>query len=83
MIAVALAAINLATFAAYGIDKAAAMRGKRRIPESVLHLLGLSGGWPAALVARRIFRHKTKKRAFIIVFWLVAAANLLGLATIL
>src|SRR3712207_7977971 len=47
--------------AAYGIDKRAAQRGKRRIPENALHQLAFFGGWPGALVAMPIFRHKRRK----------------------
>lgn len=62
-------------FAAYGIDKAAAIGGAWRIPEAFLHLLGLAGGWPGALLAQRIFRHKNRKVSFQIAFWLVAIVN--------
>ena len=64
------------TFVAYGIDKAAAaIGGVRRIPEEFLHLLGFAGGWPGALVAQRVFRHKSRKAFFQAAFWTVAALN--------
>lgn len=66
---------SVLAFAAYGIDKAAAIGGAWRIPEAFLHLLGLAGGWPGALLAQRIFRHKSRKVSFQIVFWTVAALN--------
>jgi uncharacterized membrane protein YsdA (DUF1294 family) len=69
-------AANALAFAAYGIDKAAAIGGVRRIPESVLHLLGFVGGWPGALVARRVFHHKSRKLSFRVTFWIVAALNI-------
>jgi uncharacterized membrane protein YsdA (DUF1294 family) len=69
-----LAASSL-TFVVYGIDKAAAAGGARRVPEAVLHLLGLACGWPGALVARRVFRHKTRKASFLATFWTVAGIN--------
>jgi uncharacterized membrane protein YsdA (DUF1294 family) len=62
-------------FVAYGIDKAAAIGGAWRIPEAFLHLLGLVGGWPGALIAQRIFRHKSRKASFQLTFWIVAALN--------
>lgn len=62
-------------FAAYGIDKAAAIGGVRRIPEAFLHLLGFAGGWPGALLAQRVFRHKSRKASFQVAFWTVAALN--------
>ena len=60
-------AASVATFLAYGIDKFCARRGRRRIPESTLHLLELLGGWPGALLATNIFRHKRRKRKYVLV----------------
>jgi len=62
-------------FAAYGIDKFAAIAGAWRIPEAFLHLLGLAGGWPGALLAQRVFRHKNRKVSFQLTFWLVSIVN--------
>jgi uncharacterized membrane protein YsdA (DUF1294 family) len=64
ILAVALLAINLATFAAFGWDKAAARRRDRRIPERTLLTLAALGGSPAALLARQTLRHKTRKQPF-------------------
>lgn len=68
-------AASVLAFAAYGIDKAAAIRGVRRIPEAFLHLLGFAGGWPGALLAQRVFHHKSSKASFQVLFWVVAALN--------
>ena len=62
-------------FVAYGIDKAAAIGGVRRIPEAFLHLLGCAGGWPGALVAQRVFHHKSRKASFQAAFWIIAVLN--------
>jgi uncharacterized membrane protein YsdA (DUF1294 family) len=62
-------------FVFYAIDKAAARAGRDRIPESMLLSLGLVGGWPGAIVAQQVFRHKTIKRAFRIRFWITVVAN--------
>lgn len=62
-------------FAAYGIDKAA-VGGVWRFPEAFLHLLGFVGGWPGALVAQRVFRHKSRKVSFQVTFWTVAGLNI-------
>lgn len=70
------AAMSLVTFFAYGLDKRAARRGTRRIPEATLHVLSLLGGWPGALVAHGLLRHKTRKQPFRAVFWATVAANL-------
>ncbi|TFW08951.1 DUF1294 domain-containing protein [Oxalobacteraceae bacterium OM1] len=73
------AAASLAAFAAYGFDKSAARRAAhgnaRRTPERTLHLLGVLGGWPGALLAQQVFRHKTQKTSFLALFWLTVALN--------
>ncbi len=48
----------------------------RRVPEKTLHLLALFGGWPGALMGQRVFRHKTQKFGFRIVFWLCVTLHL-------
>lgn len=60
----ALAAINLLTFALFGMDKALARSGARRIRESTLLWLAFLGGTPGAYAARGLFRHKTRKQPF-------------------
>ncbi len=66
---------SVLAFVTYGTDKAAAEQGRRRTPESTLHMLALLGGWPGALVAQRLYRHKTRKASFQLVFWLTVAVN--------
>jgi len=61
--------------AAYGIDKLAARGGRDRVPEAMLLSLGLVGGWPGAIVAQRVFRHKTVKRRFRVLFWMTVVVN--------
>jgi uncharacterized membrane protein YsdA (DUF1294 family) len=77
--AVYLAVLNLATFAIFGLDKAAAVDKRPRVPERALLTLAFLGGSPGALLARPVFRHKTRKQPFsawlmLIVFVQVAAA---------
>jgi len=54
-----LAAVNLTTFAMFGIDKASAKANGPRIPEVVLHAFTLLGGFLGQLLGRILFRHKT------------------------
>ena len=61
---------------AYAVDKHAAQTGAYRVSEQALILLGLFGGWPGALLAQRLFRHKTVKRSFQSLFWVSVVANL-------
>ena len=61
-----LAAVNVAAFALYGIDKYKARRGLWRIPEAVLLFAAAVGGSAGALLGMRVFHHKTKKPRFFI-----------------
>lgn len=69
------AGASLLAFIAYAWDKSAARRNEWRTPENTLHLLALAGGWPGALLAQKIFRHKTQKQSFRTVFWLTVTLN--------
>lgn len=66
-----LVSINLVVILAYGRDKSAAVHGAWRVPEVQLHTLELLGGWCGAWLAQKIFHHKTKKRSFQAMFWLM------------
>lgn len=55
---------NVLTLVIYGIDKTAARKTWRRVPESTLLVFGIVGGWPGAIVGQHLFRHKTQKQPF-------------------
>ncbi len=63
-----LIGINVATIVLYGYDKRQAIAGGGRVPELVLHLAALAGGSFGALLGQVLFRHKTKKVKFKVVF---------------
>ena len=63
-----LIGISVITFVFYGYDKRRAVKNKSRVPEVILHMLALLGGTPGALLGQLLFRHKTKKLKFRIVF---------------
>ena len=44
-------------------------------PSSPLLALGLMGGWPGAIVAQQMLRHKTVKSRFQFAFWGTVAMN--------
>ena len=66
---------SLAAWIAYGADKSAARAGAWRIPESTLHILAVIGGWPGALMAQQVLRHKSSKPAFRRAFWATVILN--------
>lgn len=66
---------SLLTFGLYWHDKRSAMRHDWRTPEARLHLVELLGGWPGALLAQQLLRHKTRKLSFQLVFWLIVMAH--------
>jgi uncharacterized membrane protein YsdA (DUF1294 family) len=68
-------ALSLATFLIYAWDKSAAKAGRSRTPEMLLHLFGLAGGWPGALLAQQWLRHKSRKREFQAVFRVTVVLN--------
>ena len=60
----ALLVVNAWTILRFWQDKQRAMAGERRISEGDLLGLALIGGSPGALLARHLFRHKTRKEPF-------------------
>jgi len=68
-------AASVAAAIAYRKDKSAAQNGAWRTPERTLHVLALMGGWPGALVAQRVFRHKSAKPSFRFTFWATVTLN--------
>lgn len=77
-----LRGISLIPLAAYGIvsvlafflywsDKRKARTDRWRTPENVLHAVELAGGWPGALLAQQVFRHKTRKVSYQLLFWVI------------
>lgn len=75
--------MSVLAFIAYGADKSAARNNRWRTKESTLHILGLAGGWPGALMAQQVFRHKSKKQDFQAAFWFTVAINCAALGYLL
>ncbi len=67
--------LSLVAFLAYAVDKSAAINGRWRTAEDTLHLLSLAGGWPGALLAQQLLRHKCSKPSFVAFFWFTVVAN--------
>jgi uncharacterized membrane protein YsdA (DUF1294 family) len=68
LLAAWLIGVNVTTFCYFAFDKMRAKKGGRRVPEVVLHGLALCGGSFAAFAAMELFRHKTVKGRFRLVF---------------
>ncbi|WCM48839.1 DUF1294 domain-containing protein [Pseudomonas sp. WJP1] len=63
--------VSVLAFLLYWSDKRKARFDHWRTPENVLHALEFAGGWPGALLAQQVFRHKTRKVSFQLVFWII------------
>lgn len=74
-VAIGYGAASLICFACYAEDKSAARTGRWRMRESTLLLLGLFGGWPGAIVAQQVLRHKSRKASFRAAFWATVVLN--------
>ncbi len=77
-VAVAYLASSVVCFVYYAVDKSAAAAGRWRVPESTLIVLGLACGWPGAIVAQQVLRHKSNKEEFRSAFWTSVVLNILA-----
>jgi uncharacterized membrane protein YsdA (DUF1294 family) len=77
-----LVGVNVTALVFYGYDKSRAKRQRERVPEVVLYGLALSGGSAGAYLAMHLFRHKTVKGRFLIVFWGIVLVQLAVAAAI-
>ena len=73
---------SIITYGCYSRDKTAAQNAGRRTPESTLHLMSLVGGWPGALIAQVLLRHKTRKPSFLVGYWFTVIVNCIALGVI-
>ena len=76
-----LTLFNVFAFALYGYDKLQSTRsskGARRVPEKRLLTVALIGGSLGAMLGMRLFRHKIKKRSFLIKFFIVLLLQVLA-----
>jgi uncharacterized membrane protein YsdA (DUF1294 family) len=67
---------SILTYCLYYIDKNAARKGNRRIPEVRLHQLELIGGWFGAFLGQKQLRHKSIKSSYQMVYWLIVFFHL-------
>lgn len=62
---------SMATYGLYWHDKRRSQLQGWRIPETTLHAFSLLGGWPGAYIAQQHLRHKTAKRWFQFIYWVI------------
>jgi len=67
--------MSVVTFCVYAWDKYKAKYGVWRTPEKTLHVLELCCGWPGALMAQELLRHKSHKTGYRTSFWLMVTLN--------
>ncbi|WP_231562136.1 DUF1294 domain-containing protein [Colwellia psychrerythraea] len=76
-------AFNGISFLLYALDKYKAKQGYWRIKETTLHFVSLLGGWPGAALAQQLLKHKNRKAAFQVRYWLTIIANITVLTSML
>jgi uncharacterized membrane protein YsdA (DUF1294 family)/cold shock CspA family protein len=82
-VVVGYAAASILCFIVYAVDKSAAVAGRWRIPENTLLGLGLLGGWPGAILAQQLLRHKLRKGRYMATFVGTVIANVAVLGVML
>jgi uncharacterized membrane protein YsdA (DUF1294 family) len=77
--------LSVTTFILFGLDKSLAVANQKRVPEIVLHLFTLMGGFVGQAVGRAVFRHKIsrEKRVVFNVMLLLAVALHAGIIYLL
>ena len=68
--------LSVVCFGMYALDKASARAGRWRTSEATLLLLGLACGWPGAMAAQALLRHKSSKPSFKLRFHATVVLNI-------
>ncbi len=71
--------LSLIAFFLYRQDKIKAKKDEWRTSEKTLHFFSLIGGWPGGLIAQRWLRHKSRKKSFLVVFYVTVILNVSGI----
>lgn len=64
-----MAIISAVIYKLYAHDKRQAIHHAWRVPQTIMYLGELAGGWPGAFIAQRRLRHKSAKKAYQSIFW--------------
>lgn len=68
--------INFISFLSFYIDKEKAKNRSNRISEKTLLTYCIIGGSLGGFAAMQLFRHKTKKRSFLLPFYFIAVLHI-------
>ncbi len=69
---------SVITFVVFAVDKNSAIHHRWRIPEKRMHILEMLGGWPGALCAAFVLRHKIRKASYMAVMFFIIVGWVLG-----
>jgi uncharacterized membrane protein YsdA (DUF1294 family) len=73
--------INFVLLSLYFWDKIiSGKKGVVRVPELILHTLALLGASPTALLSQKLLRHKTGKKSFQLIYWLIVLVQVIILS---
>jgi uncharacterized membrane protein YsdA (DUF1294 family) len=77
-----LAAWWVTTFVVYGLDKGLAKARGPRVPELILNLLAVVGGFGGAWLGMLVFRHKSNVRRHLTI-WVILVLSTVGHAVLI
>ncbi len=64
-----MAILSVVVYKLYAYDKRQAIHYGWRVPQTIMQLGELAGGWPGAFIAQRRLRHKSAKKTYQSIFW--------------
>ncbi|MES2981266.1 MAG: DUF1294 domain-containing protein [Verrucomicrobiota bacterium] len=64
-----MAILSTVIYKLYEHDKRQAIYHAWRVPQTIMYLGEMAGGWPGAFIAQRRLRHKSAKKAYQSIFW--------------
>lgn len=77
LLAVYMIYASILTYALFKADKARAISGETRVPEAVLVVMAILGGWPGAKAAQIRFHHKARVQPFATIVNLVSVGQII------
>lgn len=64
-----MAGLSAVIYKLYEHDKRQAIYHAWRVPQTIMYLGEMAGGWPGAFIAQRRLRHKSTKKFYQSIFW--------------